>query len=52
METIICEECGNEVEEGEALNGFCPRCVDRWIREENAAIARAVPTIKKYEQQH
>jgi hypothetical protein len=53
MSTIICEDCGDEVEEGEALNGYCPRCVDNFVRrEETEAYARAVPAMKKYEQQH
>ena len=28
--TIICEGCGNEIEEGDALNGFCYLCVEKF----------------------
>ena len=31
MKTIECLQCGKEVEEGEALNGYCVRCTDRYI---------------------
>lgn len=41
--TIICEECGNEVSEGEALNGYCSPCVDKFERREE------IQRIKKYE---
>jgi NMD protein affecting ribosome stability and mRNA decay len=37
MNTIICKECGDEVDEGEALNGYCDGCVDKFIKREEAA---------------
>ena len=37
MTTIICIECGNEVDEGEALNGYCGQCVDKYVAREEAA---------------
>jgi hypothetical protein len=36
MRTIICKECSDEVEEGEALNGYCDKCVDRFIKREES----------------
>jgi hypothetical protein len=32
--TLICKECSDEVAEGEALNGYCPKCVDAFERRE------------------
>jgi Zn finger protein HypA/HybF involved in hydrogenase expression len=31
MNTIVCEECGDEVDEGGALNGYCEKCLDKFI---------------------
>lgn len=28
---VICKECGNEVDSGEAMNGYCDKCVDKFI---------------------
>ncbi len=42
MTTIVCKECGNEVEEGAALNGYCPRCVDKFQRREKANLSPIV----------
>lgn len=32
MNTIICIGCGDEVDEGEALNGYCEKCVDKFVK--------------------
>jgi predicted amidophosphoribosyltransferase len=33
MNTIICKGCGNEIDEGEALNGYCDKCVDKFVKQ-------------------
>ena len=37
---IECLQCGKEIEEGEALNGYCPKCTDRYIALEKVEEAK------------
>jgi len=39
--TINCEGCGSPVTEGDAINGYCPACVDKFIEQEKAGSGRA-----------
>jgi RNA polymerase sigma factor (sigma-70 family) len=36
LSTLMCKDCGDEIREGEALNGYCEKCVDLFSRREDA----------------
>jgi hypothetical protein len=33
-DTILCESCSDEIKRGEAINGYCYKCCDRYERQE------------------
>ena len=33
MTTIECKDCGDEIDDGEALNGYCDCCVEKFMKE-------------------
>lgn len=37
---IDCKECGMEHDEGDSLNGYCEKCVDRFIAVEERKLVQ------------
>ena len=33
---IICIDCGEEIDEGSALNGYCEECIDKFVEREES----------------
>jgi NMD protein affecting ribosome stability and mRNA decay len=40
MSEIYCKECGKPHDEGTSLNGYCEKCVDRFIAEEEQKVVQ------------